>query len=376
MDDGCVDSGAGLTSVHPSETKPHPLATQSQAQHRLHAGVKAPREKVVDAFLASNKPALIKRADKLGMCGVAPVVRLEVGKRPALCAGRCRDRLCPLCSRLRGQQVRHRVRHLVQRANSVRFVTFTIPRTEEGLGERIDKLLKAFSDLRRRKFWKGLVKGGLFVIETTRGQRGEHWHVHLHVLVEGEFMPHASLKAEWGAVLGAEAVVDIRATHSREKAVAYVCKYVSKGSDIEEMTPEELCEYAEGVHRRRLMGTFGSWHRVDVNEETDEERDAELPRHGTTWAKLKAAIDGGTLDRNETLSALWQLGYLWRLLLVDEFEEPPPVTVAPDARSFHAMTQTLLSVEGVPEAEQGPIKPMPEAKPDGQQRLWREQHKV
>jgi hypothetical protein len=370
MADAMVGQHACLTSVHPSETKPHPLEVQSHAQHRLHAGVKESRRQVIDAFLASNKPAMIKRAGKLGMCGVSPVIRLERGRRPALCPGRCRDRLCPLCSRLRGQQVRFRIRALVQKANSVRFVTLTMKASEETLGERIDAILKAFSDLRRRAFWKERCRGGLFVVETTRGRKGEHWHVHLHVLVEGDYMAQAALKAEWASVTGGSSIVDIRATHSREKAVNYVCKYVSKGSEVSEWDAETICEYAEGVHRRRLMGTFGKWHSIDVNEDRDTEEPDELPRHGTTWAKLKAAIDSGTLDRNETLAALWQLGYIWRLLIAEEFEEPPEVTVVPGARVYDAMTVAMLDIEGVPEREQGPPPPIQTKRPDGQRGLW------
>ena len=361
---------AGLTSVHPSETNPHPLDVQSQAQHRLHAGVKEERRKVIDAFISSNKPTLIKRSRKLGLCGVSPVVRLERGRRPALCPGRCRDRLCPLCSRLRGQQVRHRVKALVAKANSVRFVTLTMKKSDEPLGQRIDALLKSFSMLRRRTFWKERCKGGLFVVETTRGRKGEHWHVHLHVLVEGDYIAQSALKAEWKAVTDGSEVVDIRACHDRGKAVAYVCKYVSKGTEISEWGEETLCDYAEGVHRRRLMGTFGSWHRVDVNEDRETDEPGELPRHGTTWAKLKAAIDAGTLDRDETVRALWQLGYCWRLLLRDEFDEPPEVTVIPGAAAYDAVVRTLLDVEGIPEREQGPPPRIQVRQGDRQSGLW------
>lgn len=370
MDDTPASPEPCLTYVHHSEINQHPLDVQSQAQHRLHAGVKASRAKVVDAFLRSEKQHLVKRAAKLGMCGVSPVIRLEVGRRPCMCPGRCRDRLCPLCSRLRGQAVRRRVKALATKANALRFVTFTLPRDEASLGGRIDKLLHAFSALRRRAFWKDRCKGGLFVIETTRGRKGEHWHVHLHVLVDGEYMAQSALKAEWSEVVGSEAIVDIRAAYSREKAVNYVCKYVSKGSDVDAWDDVVICEYAEGVHRRRLMGTFGGWHKADVNEQREDDEPDELPRHGTTWAKLKAAIDAGTLDRRETVESLWQLGYLWRLLLAEEIDDPPEVTVVPGARVYHAMTVTMLDIEGVAERDQGQPTAIKVVQRDTQGGLW------
>lgn len=346
---------ACLTSVQPSETKPHPLEVQSGAQHRLHAGVQAKREQVINAFWESGKERLEKRAAKLGMCGVSPMIRIEVGRRPALCPGRCRDRLCPLCSRLRGRQVRHRITNLVARADSVRFVTLTMPRTDEGLGERIDTLLKAFSALRRRKAWKDRVAGGLFVVETTRGSEGEHWHVHLHLLIEGEYFPQAVLKAEWQSVTGGASIVDIRAVHGRQQAVNYVAKYVSKGADVEGWDADTICEFAEGVHRRRLMGTFGKWHKVDVNEDREDDEPDVMPCHGVTFATLREALDQHTLDRDETVSRLWQMGYLWRLLLQDYVDEPPEVIGWPGAACFDAMTRTLLDISGQPETAYVPI---------------------
>jgi hypothetical protein len=245
-----------------------------------------------------------------------------------------------------------------------------VPRDESGLGERIDRLLKGFSSLRRRAFWKERCKGGLFVIETTRGRKGEHWHVHLHVLVEGDYMAQSALKAEWSAVLGEESIVDIRAVHSRDKAVAYVCKYISKGSDIDGWDEETICQYANGVHRRRLMGTFGKWHSVDVSEDREDDEPDEIPRHGTTWAKLKAAMDAGTLDRGDTVAVLWQLGYVWRLLLAEEVDEPLEVTVIPGARAYDAMTRVLLDIEGIAEKDQGQPPPMKIPGRDTQSSIW------
>jgi hypothetical protein len=252
----------------------------------------------------------------------------------------------------------------------VRFVTLTLAKSEDDLGTRIDKLLKSFVMLRRREFWRRNVVGGLFVVETTRGANDSHWHVHLHVLVDGDYMAQAALKDEWEAVTGDSKIVDIRATHSREKAVAYVCKYISKGSDIGKWSDEVICDYAVGVHRRRLMGTFGKWHKIDVNEDRESDEPGELPRHGTTWAKLKAALDAGTLDRESTIAVLWQLGYLWRLLLADEVEKPDEVTVVPGAAAYHAMTVTLLDIEGVPQCEQGKSAPPMKCGRDWQPRLF------
>lgn len=340
---------ACLTSVHHSETKAHPLEVQSRAQHCLHAGVKERREAIIDAFWSSGKPALIKRAEKMGMCGVSPIVRFERGRRPALCPGRCRDRLCPLCRRLRGQQLRSRVKALVGKANSVRFVTLTQPRTDEPLGVRIDNVHKAFSRLRRLAAWKQRVAGGVFVVEATRGSKGDHWHVHLHLIIEGEYFPHAVLKQAWATACPGAEICDIKAIHQRANAVNYIAKYVSKGDAEDGWTNDILCEHAEGIHRRRLMGTFGKWHRVDVNEEREDDEPDTMPREGATWATLREALEQNTLDRATLVPFLWQMGACWRLLLRDFVDEPPPLTGWPGAAVFDPMVSVLLDVGGIEE---------------------------
>lgn len=266
-----------ITSLDPTETKSHALGCQSDAQLRIHRTVAELRTRTILAFSQHAHLSLNRRADRLRMCCVAPVLCVEAGRVPVLSPGRCRDRMCPTCARHRGHVCRERIRSLVLKADSVRLITLTQPAASDDLGPAIDRLLAAFQKLRRHAAWKAHVRGGLFVVEVTRGEAGKHWHAHLHVLAEGTYMPQKVLAEAWSVAIGQAAVCDIRATHSRIGAANYVTKYVTKGADCETWSDRELCDYALGIHRRRLYGTFGKWHKVDTTRD-DDTPDEKCPR--------------------------------------------------------------------------------------------------
>jgi len=347
-----------LSSLDHPETNPQSLQTQSRAQHRVHAAVWDERARHIRAFEESGDPALTRRAEKMGLCCVAPMLRIEQGRVPVVCPGRCKDRLCPICCRVRGRLARERIRGLVLKADSVRMLTLTMPSTEADLGEKIDTLLSAFQRLRRTTTWKNHVRGGLFVVEVTRGQRGDHWHAHLHVLAEGSYFAYKTLTAAWASAIGATGITDIRAVHSRLQAANYVTKYVSKGADTKSWSDETLCDYARGIFRRRLYGTFGTWHRADVTKDNDEP-DAKCPAHGVSLQQIVDAVESNTLDREATEPLLHRLGFVASRML-NTPAAPYDENAAPlSAADFAQLTMFGLKLLNVTSTDETPPPPPP-----------------
>jgi Replication protein len=304
-----------LTSLDPSETKSHPLRTQSAAQNRIHCPVAVLRSLTINALWGSGDERLTHRAEKLGMCCIAPTVFVGKGCVPTCSPGRCRDRMCPTCSLYRAGTLRSRVTGLVARASGLRFMTLSRPMTDEPLQKRIDDLHAAFRRLRATKSWRNYVKGGLFILEVTRGKLGDFWHVHLHILVDGDYYPFDVLRQDWSNSVGAPAIVDVRAVYDRAKAAGYLTKYLAKGTDVEKWSASELCEYALALHRRRVVGTFGKWHkcRVDVLDEN-----APAPERATNavaFSDLDLWLRNHEDNRRSAVPLLSRLSRTWRLLV-------------------------------------------------------------
>lgn len=279
-----------VASLVDSETNPHPLDTQSHAQELIHSKVEQPRFRIIDALWNSGDEAMVKRAQRMGLCCVSPQICVGEGKAPACIAGHCRDRMCPTCMRRRGHRVRVRINGLVQTMNSPRFLTLTAKDDGRSLKARTDELWNGFQKLRRTKVWKAHVRGGVMVGETKKNVARDSWHPHLHIIIDGTFFPHGLLHAEWKRIIGRDCTADLRACPDRAAAARYISAYVTKENDLTRWMPHDIIEFATAMHRRRLVATFGTAHAINVDLCDAEPELPPIPRTIISYAALRAAI--------------------------------------------------------------------------------------
>lgn len=147
-----------------------------------------------------------------------------------------------------------------------RFLTFTLKAMDRPLFLTITALTASFRQLRKTPEWKRHVRGGVYVIEVTRGEKGTHWHAHVHVICDGTFWQQKNMSEVWLRVTGDSRVVDIRAVHSRTSIANYVAKYVAKPTGQAEWSDAELCEFAGAMHGQRMVHTFGDSYAEEVEE--------------------------------------------------------------------------------------------------------------
>lgn len=187
------------------------------------------------------------------------------GDELRLSANKCRDRLCVPCGTERARNVREQLlRELKLR--EWRFVTLTTRHNHLSLSEQIDLIYQRFSNLRRRNWWKQHAKGGAAFLEVKVSEHDRLWHVHLHLLVEGSFMPQKELSHEWYAVTGDSHIVDVRTDADPARLAAYLTKYVTKPADSSIFAVKDrLDEMIVALKGRRLMLTFGTWRGVRLD---------------------------------------------------------------------------------------------------------------
>jgi hypothetical protein len=169
--------------------------------------------------------------------------------------------LCVWCSGARGAQLGEALLPLVQAMAHPWFLTLTVKNGPD-LAERAAHLRTAFKKLRRRRWWRAHVVGGIAVEEVTRNERAGHWHPHLHLVIDAA-LPQAvlqmALTALWRAVTGDSYILDVRpfqgATVTAD--LRELCKYTAKIADIVDH-PALVRVYLDYARRRRLVVTFGS----------------------------------------------------------------------------------------------------------------------
>lgn len=173
----------------------------------------------------------------------------------------CHDRWCVPCAKGRAARiVANLLDHLQDR--QARFLTLTLRADDTPLRARLDRLLAAFSKLRRRILWKDRVFGGAGFIEITRGATGTHWHVHLHVIMEGRYIAKEDLAATWLQITGDSYVVDIGLIKDQRDVGYYCTKYSTKPLDSKlQKQPTHLIEAINALRGRKLLYAFGTWSR-------------------------------------------------------------------------------------------------------------------
>jgi len=201
----------------------------------------------------------------------------------------CHDRFCLPCGQTRSRQIARNLTAAIGKTR-VRFVTLTTGKTDAPLRDLLDHLYRSFRALQRRAFWRAHVKGGVAFLELKRSTRSDRWHPHLHLIVEGRYIPHPDLKHEWGIVTQGDSIVFIRGNIDTAKLTHYVCKYASKPMDPSFIRiPEWLDEAVFALKGRRLVTTWGGWRTLLLTQHDD---DVGWTYAGELASYLEAAVNG------------------------------------------------------------------------------------
>lgn len=231
-----------------------------------HSGWRRTRDRVERALETSDVP--LSRLRNFRLCGHRAYV-LESIAEPGnykITSSKCKDRFCKPCARERAGRVSRTLLDHVEN-KQLRFITLTLKTQTPNLTFELDRLYKAFQAIRRRAFWKRHVVGGCALLEVKHNESSDRWHPHLHILVEGSYIPHTKLATEWRAVTGDSFIVDVRAVKDNRRVTQYICKYATDPIDRSIGRSVDLLAQAIGAFRgRKTCLTFGSWRGVLLSE--------------------------------------------------------------------------------------------------------------
>lgn len=137
-----------------------------------------------------------------------------------------------------------------------KLLTLTMPRWTTEPKQGIRFIRASFMKLRRTKLFRK-IRGGAYQVELIKKPDG--WHIHIHVLFDGPFIPHQWIFTQWGRIIGvAVPQIDVRAA-SDPGAQVYVCKYASKSASFD-ASIEDIVDWYIATKGQRLFGTFGEWY--------------------------------------------------------------------------------------------------------------------
>lgn len=171
----------------------------------------------------------------------------------------CNDRFCLPCGQSRSRAIALAVlEHLNGR--QCRMVTLTVKSGGLTLERGINKLYEAFKALRRNEVWKNSVTGGVAFLEIKWSADKNHWHPHLHCLVEGKYINKQDLSNAWHRITGDSYIVHLTLVKHESSAQRYITKYASKPLNTSfSGIPERLDEAISTLKGVRMSMTFASW---------------------------------------------------------------------------------------------------------------------
>ena len=336
------------SSLEPLETTPPALRAWTEAQKRLMARHAKERRYVLTAMALDEGEDLKKRVNRMEECCAYPIVAIKGEGAACVVLGLCRDRMCPRCATGRGAKAAAKIETLVRSFDSPRFVTLTLAhRRGESLVAMLDRLQKAFRELRKNERWKRKVKGGVWSIEVTRNQKSDSWHAHLHLIVEGEYYKQSELSLDWECVTKDSRIVDIRSVHSRCAVSKYIATYIAKPHNVDSWEGGEVCEYARAMHGRRLLHTFGTAHGIKVDEDLATEKRVLLEPVCST-ARIASLAHGGMRQAIEARHLLLRSGSILNGLLCDTGFGNRPTLPPLDADEGSRLVKLLREIAQCP----------------------------
>lgn len=212
----------------------------------------------------------------------------------------CRDRLCPMCSWRRSLKIFGQCSQIMDVISSQYdfiFATFTIPSIPSNLlSDGLDKLIKGFHTLTRRKRFKTAVKGFYRALEVTRNNNPGSkfyglYHPHFHCVFAVDnsyFTSRYYIKQPewlqlWRDCFGDHSItqVDVRRFKPKDdnssigSAVAEAVKYSVKSSDYlfpdnPALTDEVVCTLSSALAGRRLVSFGGcfrkAWQQLNLDD--------------------------------------------------------------------------------------------------------------
>lgn len=236
-----------------------------------HSGWLQARARVESALRDAGASA--GRLERFAKCGSDCIVQVsEDGKQTRVRGCFCGDRFCVPCSTARASRARRKLMRMSE-GQELRFLTLTLRATSDPLVEVLAHLRKSFTRLRRSGLWRRSVDRGAAFVEITRGRTGTHWHVHLHAIVGGKYIPKPILSETWKWASGGSFIVDVQGISGKEDVLRYVTKYAAKGFDPSVLQRREhLIECMVALRGSRMMMTFGAWYAAGGEDEPEPEQ--------------------------------------------------------------------------------------------------------
>lgn len=197
-------------------------------------------------------------------------------------ANHCRLRWCPLCARSRAGYMTAKIKEWFPDTHRPKLLTLTVKSSQASLSDQIKHIYRSFRELRRSRFWKELVYGGIWFFQITYNKHKKQWHPHIHVLLDSEFIPFEQLKQKWYYYTADSDIVDIRPIFNSNEVANYVARYASRPHDLSTLPVDAAKDLMSVMYGKRMCGSFGTGKKIALSPYKEAKSDEW--RHLGSWS--------------------------------------------------------------------------------------------
>lgn len=232
----------------------------------------------------------------------------------------CRLRWCPICSKGRTGYIVQSLTPWMMKKRVTRFLTLTMRHSQDDLHTQITRLYSYFRTLRRHKWFRKHVSGGVWFFQVKLGVKRDAWHPHLHCIVSGKYIPKMELSRLWEKITCGSKIVDVKMVRVPKDTASYVARYSARPAQLRKYPLDLRIEIYSAMHGRRLCGSWGAAKGVSLRPPTSVES-TKFVRLGS-WSQVEhlrhSDIDARTIFEcwyeKETIDPSVSLDYIDRLL--------------------------------------------------------------
>lgn len=256
----------------PEGLLPAPFDDNDDACPFPHTGWLHDRKRVMRALIATG--AREERLQRFWQCGSQIWVyeHCPTGEL-AFRHNHCGDRFCMVCGRLRSSLIAGQIQKLIGKCQPL-FMTFTVRgKPGDTLNPLLERLMSAWKQLRATDLWRDKIRGGVAMLEVKHSSTsGGHWHPHLHVIADGDYIEVGWLSQLWKTLTEGSTQVHVTRVKDAGNTISYVTKYASKPMDCSFLRKANLLQQAiVALKGRRLCACFGTWYGTRLIEELPDE---------------------------------------------------------------------------------------------------------
>lgn len=264
----------GITNSHPKVSK-----------HKLKVKLPVKRSDALNVRYQTRQK-LVKILTELGETETAGTMALCGQKFAVLTCGqhivaktpyhRCNVRYCVMCASRRASKYQRK--YLPYALDFVKLspvkltpCLLTLTQTKikgERLCDSVKRLMTSFRKFIRHSFFNDYFSGGIYAIENTVSDNGNHSHLHI-VVFRRKFVDEKLLKSQWAMVSAGAENLNIKRIDSLESGLRECIKYISKPIPADKLERHHVREILD-LKGKPMLGTFGEFRKFCQTHELSE----------------------------------------------------------------------------------------------------------